>query len=160
MAAIDPREFRTALGGFPTGVTVVTACDPNGEPVGMTANSFSSVSLDPPLILWSVARNANSFEAFNEATEFAIHVLHSGQENVSTLFATKEIDKFGELNYSKSSGNVPLLDDYMTRFECKTEMRYEGGDHVIIVGRVVAFDKKERKPLGFYQGRYAQIVVD
>ncbi len=161
MSTIDPREFRNALGCFPTGVTVITAYDEkNHEPVGMTANSFSSVSLDPPLVLWSVARNANSFDAFNKAARFTIHVLHSGQKNLSTLFATKDIDKFTDLPHTVGAGKVPLLDDYMARFECKTEHRHDGGDHVILIGRVIAFDRKNLQPLGFYQGRYAQIAVE
>ncbi|MGK2913964.1 MAG: flavin reductase family protein [Porticoccaceae bacterium] len=161
MTTIDPREFRNALGGFPTGVTVITAYDDkNHEPVGMTANSFSSVSLDPPLVLWSVARNANSFDTFHKAARFAIHVLHSGQRSLSTLFATKDIDKFTDLPHSVGTGKVPLLNDYMARFECKTEHRHDGGDHIILVGRVTAFDRKDVEPLGFFQGRYAKIVVD
>ncbi len=158
--SLDQREFRDSLGAFATGITVVTAKDADGKPVGATANSFSSVSLDPPLLLWCVAKTANSFDAFNQAEHFAIHVLHSGQEDISRLFATKDADKFAQLEWSESAGGAPLLADYDVRFECTTEHLYEGGDHIIVVGRVHTMDNKNREPLGFYKGKYAKIVTE
>ncbi|MEZ0122848.1 MAG: flavin reductase family protein [Candidatus Reddybacter sp.] len=153
---LDAREFRDSLGAFATGITVVTANAPDGTKVGCTANSFSSVSLDPPLVLWSIAKNANSFVAFTGAKNFAIHILHEGQEDVSRLFATKEADKFGQVDHIEGSGDVPLLKDYSVRFECTTEHLYEGGDHIIIVGRVHEMDNANKEPLGFYKGQYAK----
>ncbi|RLA50310.1 MAG: flavin reductase [Gammaproteobacteria bacterium] len=157
---LDAREFRDAMGCFATGITVVTAKSEDGEKVGCTANSFSSVSLDPPLVLWAIAKNANCYEAFIEAKHFAIHVLHSGQEDVSRLFATKDVDKFSEVPWTEGQGGTPLLDDYSVRLECTTENLYEGGDHIIIVGRVFAMDNPDVEPLGFYQGKYAKIVTE
>lgn len=157
--SLDQRQFRDALGAFATGVTVVTAKDAEGKPVGATANSFSSVSLDPPLVLWSVAKTANCFDAFMQARHFAIHILHSDQENISRLFATKEADKFASLQWHENAGGAPLLEDYSVRFECTTEHLHEGGDHIIIVGRVHEMDAKDCEPLGFYKGKYAKIVV-
>jgi flavin reductase (DIM6/NTAB) family NADH-FMN oxidoreductase RutF len=158
--SLDAREFRDAMGCFATGITVVTARSENGENVGCTANSFSSVSLDPPLVLWAIAKNANSYDAFIAASHFAIHVLHAGQEDMSRLFATKDIDKFTEISWTESSSGVPLLDEYSVRFECTTEHLYDGGDHVIIVGRVHAMDNPDAEPLGFYRGKYAKIITD
>ena len=158
--SLDQREFRDSLGAFATGITVVTAKDADGKPVGATANSFSSVSLDPPLLLWCVAKTANSFDAFNQAEHFAIHILHSGQEDISRLFATKDADKFAQLEWSESVSGAPLLADYDVRFECTTEHLYEGGDHIIVVGRVHAMDNKNREPLGFYKGKYAKIITE
>ena len=157
---LDQREFRDSLGEFVTGITVVTAKDANGNPVGATANSFSSVSLDPPLVLWNIAKTANSFDAFNQAEYFAIHILHSGQEDISRRFATRDADKFAGLEWSENAGGAPLLADYDVRFECTTEHLYDGGDHLIIVGRVHEMDNKAREPLGFYKGKYARIVTD
>lgn len=157
---LDAREFRDAMGCFATGITVVTAKSKDGEKVGCTANSFSSVSLDPPLVLWAIAKNANSYDTFMEAEHFAIHVLHSGQEDVSRLFATKDADKFGQIAWTEGQGGTPLLDDYSVRLECTTEYLYEGGDHIIIVGRVFEMANPDVEPLGFYQGKYAKIVTD
>lgn len=157
--SLDAREFRDALGCFATGVTVVTARGADGENVGCTANSFSSVSLDPPLVMWAIAKNANSYDAFIQAKNFAIHILHAGQQDMSKLFATKDVNKFSEISWSEGEGGVPLLDDYSVRFECSTENLVEGGDHIIIVGRVHAMDNPDAEPLGFYQGKYAKIVV-
>ena len=158
--SLDQREFRDSLGAFATGITVVTAKDAKGRPVGATANSFSSVSLDPPLVLWSIAKSANSFDAFNRAEHFAIHILHSEQEDVSRRFAAKDTDKFADLEWSENAGGAPLLADYDVRFECTTEHLYDGGDHVIIVGRVHEMDNANREPLGFHKGKYAKIVTD
>lgn len=157
--SLEQRQFRDALGAFATGVTVVTAKDAEGKPVGATANSFSSVSLDPPLVLWSVAKTANCFDAFMKAKHFAIHILHSGQEGISRLFATKEVDKFANLKWHENAGGAPLLEDFGVRFECTTEHLYEGGDHIIVVGRVHDMDAQDCEPLGFYKGKYAKIVV-
>ncbi len=156
---LDAREFRDSLGAFATGITVVTATAADGTKVGCTANSFSSVSLDPPLVLWSIAKNAKSFDAFNETEHFAIHVLHEGQEDVSRLFATKDADKFGQIAWREGFGGSPVLDDFSVRFECSTEHRYEGGDHIILVGRVHEMSSAEKEPLGFYKGKYAKISV-
>lgn len=156
---LDAREFRDAMGCFATGITVVTARSKDGENVGCTANSFSSVSLDPPLVLWAIAKNANCYDAFIEAKHFAIHVLHEGQEDVSRLFATKDVDKFSALGWTEGRGGVPLLNDYSVRLECDTEHLYEGGDHIIIVGHVTEMDNPDAEPLGFYRGKYARIVV-
>lgn len=156
----DQRQFRDALGQFPTGVTVVTARDQSGQPAGMTANSFSSVSLDPMLVLWSIAKSASAYDAFDGAQYFAIHVLAQDQQALSTQFASKDGDRFNGMDFDTNASNVPLLNHYAARFECEVESRFDGGDHVIIVGRVHDFDSRDCEPLAFHAGRYANIQVD
>lgn len=158
MNPIDPIQFRNALGSFVTGVTVITTRDASGKGVGMTANSFSSVSLDPPLVLWSIGKTATCFNAFDTASHFAIHILHSGQEQTSRLFATKNIDKFAEIDSEIGAGNTPLLTDFSARFVCSVEHRYPGGDHIILVGRVLEFDSRDREPLVFFKGQYKSLA--
>jgi len=155
---IDPKQFRAALGSFATGVTIVTTHSKNGEDIGVTANSFNSVSLDPPLVLWSLAKNAMSLQAFSDSGYFTVHILTAAQDALSNLFAKRGIDKFANLNISRGVGNTPLLPDCAARFQCRTEFRYEGGDHVIFVGYVEEFDYSNHSPLLFHGGRYAHAV--
>ena len=138
-APIDIREFRNALGSFTTGVTIVTTCDQQGQDVGMTANSFNSVSLDPPLVLWSLAKSSGSLPAFANAEYFAVHILAADQEPLSNVFAKKGAATFAGLAVGRRHGGVPLLDHCSARFECRTAYRYEGGGHEIIVGQMVLF---------------------
>lgn len=148
-------QFRQALGAFATGVTIVTTQTADGRDVGLTANSFNSVSLDPPMVLWSLARNSLSLPHFLSAEFFAVHVLASNQEPLSNVFAAKGADKFAGLGIQRGQGQVPLLDGCAARFQCRTAYRYEGGDHVIFVGEVVEFDRSDRPPLVFHGGNYA-----
>ncbi|HJV27911.1 MAG TPA: flavin reductase family protein [Aromatoleum sp.] len=151
----DPRQFRDALGHFATGVTVVTTRDAQHQPVGVTVNSFSSLSLDPPLILWSLAKKSYSLAAFETHPAFAVHVLASDQQELSNCFARAGADKFAGATPREGFGGVPLLSGCAAVFECSMEFRYDGGDHVILVGRVQRFSTQERPPLLFYRGRYA-----
>lgn len=156
---MDSRAFRTALGQFATGVTVITALDAAGNRVGMTANSFSSVSLDPMLVLWSIARTSKSYDVFMQAPHFAIHVLNAGQKALSSQFASTCDDRFQGIETQTGAGGIPLLTDYSALFQCATEARYDGGDHVIIIGRVLDFDSTTKPPLIFHAGRYADIEL-
>jgi len=155
----DPAalRLREALGNFVTGVTVVTTrC--GGELHGLTANSFTSVSLDPPLVLFSLARTADCFDAFEQSNHFAINVLGADQEALSNRFATKEVDKWDEVRWRPGHGGCPLLDDAIAAFECRVTDRHEGGDHVIHVGEVLRFaHRPEGAPLAFFRGRYTAI---
>ena len=151
---IDLGEFRRALSCFATGVAVATTLDNNGERVGMTISSFNSVSLDPPLVLWSIADDAYSYDAFIDAEYFAVNVLTMGQQDLSARFATKGIDKFDGLDCHEGLHGMPILPEYAACFECRTEHHYEGGDHKIIVGRVIRFEDRESDPLIFYRGRF------
>ncbi len=152
------RRFRSALGAFATGVTIVTTRDEQGRDIGLTANSFNSVSLDPPMVLWSLAKNARSLPAFLAASHFAVHVLAADQEELSLRFATRGSEKFAALDIERGASQVPLLRGCSARFQCRTAFRHEGGDHVIFVGAVEAFDQSDRPPLVFHGGRYALAV--
>jgi 3-hydroxy-9,10-secoandrosta-1,3,5(10)-triene-9,17-dione monooxygenase reductase component len=148
------QEFRNALGGFATGITIITALGKNGQKVGMTANSFNSVSLTPPLILWSIGKNTNCFEDFMAAEAFAVHVLAEDQQELSNLFATTGIDRFADLECSEGLSSIPILPYYSVCFQCKMAKQYDGGDHIIMTGEVVQFDDNGLQPLVFYRGNY------
>jgi 3-hydroxy-9,10-secoandrosta-1,3,5(10)-triene-9,17-dione monooxygenase reductase component len=152
------RRFRRALGAFATGVTIVTTRDAKGRDLGLTANSFNSVSLDPPMVLWSLAKNARSLPAFLAASHFAVHVLAADQEELSLRFATRGSEKFAGLALERGASQVPLLRGCSARFQCRTAFRHEGGDHMIFVGAVESFDESDRPPLVFHGGRYALAV--
>ncbi len=154
----DSHRFRHALGTFTTGVTIVTTVDAAGNDVGVTANSFNSVSLAPPMVLWSLARTSASIAAFLAARHFAVHVLASDQQVLATRFSTKGADRFAGLNPARGVDGVALLDGCAARFECRTAFQYEGGDHVIFVGEVLNFEHCEREPLVFKRGRFALAV--
>jgi len=157
-AAIDPKVLRKALGAFATGVTIVTTTGADGGDVGLTANSFSSVSLSPPMVLWSLAKTSSNIEAFRSARHFAVHILAADQESLSGRFATKGIDKFAGLEVERGHDRIPMLHDCTARFECRTTFQYEGGDHVIFVGEVLDFTHSERSPLIFHGGRYGVVI--
>jgi flavin reductase (DIM6/NTAB) family NADH-FMN oxidoreductase RutF/DNA-binding MarR family transcriptional regulator len=150
----DKRAFRTALGCFPTGVTVVTTLDPGGKRIGLTANSFTSVSLDPPLVLWSLAKSAASLPTFVKAPHYAINVLAADQIGLSRRFAGPHPDRFAEVTCREGLGGVPLIEGCAAWFECHNVHRYEGGDHVILVGQVERFAESDRTALAFHAGAY------
>jgi 4-hydroxyphenylacetate 3-hydroxylase, reductase component len=155
--ASDIRGFRRSLGHFATGVTVVAA-QYEGQPFGMTANSFSSVSLDPPLISVCIARTARSLPHFLDATHFAVNVLTSEQLDVASRFVQPGIDRFSQLMWQPGHGGAPVLGDVSAAFECMREAAHEAGDHVILIGRVLRFARYNRAPLLFAQGRYGRIA--
>ena len=154
MPEFDQRSFRSALGRFATGVTVITARGADGRPVGVTANSFNSVSLDPPLVLWSLARTSASLDAYESADEFAIHILGIEQEHLSNRFATRGADKFEGMDVDHAG--VPLLDGCAARFHCRKVQRHEVGDHILFIGEVMAFEACEDAPLLYLQGKYGE----
>src|SRR5258708_27082341 len=121
--SIDPQHFRQALGAFPTGVTIVTTVDAAGNDVGLTANSFNSVSLSPPLVLWSLGRASSNFDAFLAARHFAIHVLAIDQDSLALRFAQKGIDRFAGLNPNRGPDGIALIDQCVARFECRTAFK-------------------------------------
>jgi 3-hydroxy-9,10-secoandrosta-1,3,5(10)-triene-9,17-dione monooxygenase reductase component len=154
-ASFDPQAFRAALGTFTTGVTIITTRAADGSPVGITANSFNSVSLDPPLVLWSLAKTAKSLAVFEEGLHWNVHVLSAEQESLSGRFASPGADKFASLNLDLGISPAPLLPQCTARFQCRTAFRYDGGDHVIFVGEVLAYDRSELPPLVYQAGQYA-----
>jgi 3-hydroxy-9,10-secoandrosta-1,3,5(10)-triene-9,17-dione monooxygenase reductase component len=139
-------------------VTIVTTQSPAGDDIGLTANSFNSVSLDPPMVLWSLSTRARSLPAFLANPHFAVHVLAADQDDLSHRFAKQGADKFGGLEIERGAAGIPLLKNCSARFECCTAFKYEGGDHVIFVGAVTAFESFDRPPLLFHGGRYALAV--
>lgn len=153
--SFDTQAFRTALGTFTTGVTIITAEAEDGTQVGVTANSFNSVSLDPPLVLWSLAKTAMSLPVFTETKHWNVHVLSVEQEPLSGRFASKGKDKFAGLELDKGVTPAPLLHDCTARFQCRTAFCHDGGDHLIFIGEVLAFDQSELAPLVFQSGQYA-----
>lgn len=154
--ALDARAFRNALGQFATGVTIVTACGSQGEWVGATVSSFNSVSLDPPMVLWSLDKRAHSRGAFESSTHFAVHVLTLDQKDLAQRFATRGVNKFEALQCAPGLGEVPLLGECAACFECETRHRYDGGDHVIFVGEVKRFEHATGTPLVFHGGTFAE----
>ena len=152
--AIDTQKLRNALGCFTTGITIVTARAPDGQVAGVTANSFCSVSLEPPLVLWCLSKSAPSQSVFVKATHFAIHILAEDQAHLSVRFCKPSKNKFAGLALSDGLGRAPLLDGVLALFECRSQHRYEGGDHYIIVGRVERYHHTDRPPLLFHTGGY------
>jgi flavin reductase (DIM6/NTAB) family NADH-FMN oxidoreductase RutF len=152
------REFRRALGQFATGVAIISAPGPDGEPVGMTVSSFNSVSLAPPLVLFSVARTAGSLPALRQAPGYAVNVLSEDQEQLSNRFARPRTDKWADVSHSAGVVSAPVIDDTLACFECQPYAEYDGGDHVIFVGRVIRFRlMSDGEPLLFFRGRYCGI---
>jgi flavin reductase (DIM6/NTAB) family NADH-FMN oxidoreductase RutF len=148
-------EFRTALGMFATGVTIVTARTPEGELIGLTANSFNSVSLSPPLVLWSLARAAGSLAAFSTGSHYAINILAADQQALAQRFATRGADRWAGVAFVQGAGGAPLLAGAAATFECFNRSRYEEGDHVIFVGEVEHCSHRAgASPLLFHGGRF------
>lgn len=156
----DPRDFRNALGTFVTGVTVVTTLAEDGRPVGLTCNSFSSVSLTPPLILWSLSLYSPNLQAFLKAATFAVNVLAADQIELSRKFATPRSDKFAGVIWHAGALGAPLLPGAAATLECRNEARHYTGDHVILIGEVVRYAYRDVEPLVFARGRYRHLGDD
>lgn len=152
--SFNTREFRDALGCYPTGVTVVTTIDSQGEARGFTANSFTSVSLDPPLLLVCLAKTAHSHPVFTQAQAFSVNILSDKQRDVSGLFASKAADKFQKVEWSNSAVKTPHIHSSLAAFHCEMEKLVDAGDHTILIGRVQSFDTHTGKPLGYCRGAY------
>lgn len=153
----DPRDFRNALGLFATGVTIVTTKTAAGEPIGLTCNSFSSVSLSPPLVLWSLSLRSPNLPNFLQATHFAVNVLAQDQIPLSQRFAKPIPHKFEGVAHGFGAHGMPLLDSVAAQFECRTEARHYSGDHVIFIGHVLHYSYTDRAPLGYCRGAYAAV---
>ena len=157
----DSRALRNAFGRFATGVTIVTAIDPDGQPIGLTVNSFSAVSLQPPLVLWCLDNASHNLEAFRHASHHAINILAAGQTDLSNRFATWPVDRFAGLPWHPGACGAPLLPGCCASFEVVNETFHVAGDHTIFVGRVEKFSETaDLAPLLFYAGQYRALVED
>lgn len=154
----DASSLRDALSCFPTGVVVAATCGNQGLPVGLTINSFNSVSLEPPLILWSIALTAPSLSAFRTHPSFSINILSSDQQDLCMQFARSSDNKFSDVDWRPGYGGAPVIKDALAVLECRTYRRYEGGDHEIYVGEVMQIDSSDRKPLVFHRGRFVDLA--
>ena len=151
---VTPDVFRAALGTFATGVTIVTAIDAAGRPIGLTANSFNSVSLDPPLVLWSLSRQAGSMPAFEAGSHYAVNILAADQKPLAERFSHRHADRFDGVPWRASPSGVPLVDGAVAWFDCLNRSRYQEGDHLIFVGEVLHCAHGGGTPLIFHGGRY------
>src|SRR5437016_6604931 len=156
---IDSQELRRILGHFPTGVTVITTKDTTGSPFGLTANAFTSLSLNPPLILICVDKGAQCYSCFVESNVFTVNFLHEDQEEISRRFATKGADKFAGLKWQPGSNGAAIIDGVMGYVECKITESHDGGDHTIVVGEIVNASAKGERPLLFFKGKYQRLPV-
>jgi flavin reductase (DIM6/NTAB) family NADH-FMN oxidoreductase RutF len=157
-SGIDPRDFRNALGTFATGVTIITASGPDGKPHGLTCNSFASVSLNPPLVLWSLGMFSQALPIFQDASHFTVNVLGASQQALAAKFAKPSEDKFAGVEWTAGLGNAPILADSVANFQCRAANRYYGGDHVIFLGAVEAYTYNRKEPLLFARGGYGQFL--
>ena len=156
-STIDSKLLRQALGQVPTGVTIVTTLDADQQPIGMTVSSFNSVSLDPALVLWSVGREAHAFDAFNAATHTVIHVLNAEQKELCLTFATPGADKFSATDTELNQHGIPMLKDFVARFQCKAYNHYDGGDHVILVSEIEEVEINPSATLTFHRGEFSHL---
>ncbi len=156
---VDNAEFRTALGRFASGVTVVTTRDAERRPLGLTVSAFSSLSLEPPLILICIDKRPELHNALSESGMFAINILAANQEQISRRFASRDGDKFAGLAYRKGIEDIPVLEESLAVLECRLKNAYEGGDHTIFVGEVEATAVREAQPLLYYKGGYARLTI-
>jgi flavin reductase (DIM6/NTAB) family NADH-FMN oxidoreductase RutF len=156
---LSPAAFRHALGRFVTGVTVMTTCLPSGVRAGVTVSSFNTLSLDPPLILWSLALKTPSLPVFLESGYFAVNILASDQSELALQFARHAPDKFVDVRISDGLHGVPLIEGAVAHLQCRMQQRLQGGDHELIIGRILKADVHERAPLVYGQGRFGRFSV-
>ncbi|MCH7958985.1 MAG: flavin reductase family protein [Candidatus Hydrogenedentes bacterium] len=150
----DERKLRDMFGRFPTGVTVITTVDAGANPIGLTVSSFTSVSLDPPLILWCMGRDSNMLAEFETCTHFAVNILAADQADVARRFAMPSDNRFEGIACEHGEGGVPLLTGCAARLQCRNTAQHDGGDHVIFLGEVTDFDQTDKPSLAFSRGQY------
>lgn len=158
-AEFDQRDLRHAFGMFPTGVTIVTTRNQDGQPIGLTCNSFSSVSLTPPLVLWSLSIYSPNLQAFLQAPYFGVNILACDQESLSRRFASRIPDRFEGVAWSEGEERTPLIGGAAAQIQCRNETRHYSGDHVILIGQVVRYVYRDVEPLVFSRGLYRSLDV-
>ena len=155
---MDKRHFRSVLGEFATGVTIITTIE-NQEPRGITANSFTSVSLEPPLVLFCLGRESTNFNAFNTADFFAVNILSADQSDISNKFAVFEGDRFEGVNWTRWETGAPILPNIIAALDCRLKELFDAGDHIIVLGEVLRAEKMaEKAPLLYFEGKYSKIL--
>src|SRR3954462_1201831 len=159
-SVIDPRDFRNALGTYATGVTIITAAATDGKPYGLTCNSFASVSLNPPLVLWSLGMFSQGLTIFQNASHFTVNVLGASQQALASQFAKSAADKFAGVSWKPGLGNAPVIANSVANFQCRAVNRYYGGDHVIFLGAVEAYTYNAKEPLLFARGAFGRFLAD
>jgi flavin reductase (DIM6/NTAB) family NADH-FMN oxidoreductase RutF len=157
--ALDAREIRNVMGHFATGVTVITTSDITGTPFGLTVNSFTSLSLNPPLVVVCVDKTVDCYSCFDESKVFAVNILSEDQEELSRRFATKGIEKFAGIQWRMGEHGLPLLDGVIGTIECKVTRSYEGGDHTLFLGEILSATAKGDRPLLFFKGKYYRLPL-
>ncbi|WP_019156243.1 flavin reductase family protein [Robertmurraya massiliosenegalensis] len=149
--------FKEVMGNYPTGVTVVTTVDKDGTPLGLTVNSFASVSIDPLMILWSIDKKVSSYEPFTQTDHFAVHVLAEDQGDICSLFAMKGTDRFANCEWKTSELGLPIISGALGVLQCKTHKTVEAGDHTILIGEVVEIENFAKDPLLYHKRKFGKI---
>ena len=152
--------YKEVMGNYPTGVTIVTTKDDQGNPVGLTVNSFASVSLDPLLILWSIDHSVSSLDVFKNAGKFAVNILAGNQQELCKTFASKNLDRFGSCQWETSEYGLPVISDTFAVLQCETYQTVEAGDHTILIGRVLEIDKGDQDPMLYHGRKFGPIPSD
>lgn len=155
----DEHLFKAALGNYPTGVAIVTTVDSEGHPVGLTINSFTSLSMDPLLVLWSIDHKSSSIHTFKETGKFVVHLLAEDQNELVRIFSKKDLDRFSEINWSFSANQLPIIEGAFAVFECETFQTIEAGDHTIFIGSVKNMQVKEKSPLLYHRRTVGSIPL-
>lgn len=154
------ERFKQAMGSYPTGVTVVTALNEQNKPMGLTVNSFASVSLDPLLILWSIDNRVSTYKDFLKTDKFAVNILASDQSDLCTLFASRVDDRFGQCDWKESDLNLPVLSDALAVLQCKVFKKVDAGDHTIMIGEVIDIHNEEKEPLLYHRRKFGPIPAE
>lgn len=149
--------FKEVMGNYPTGVTVVTTTDKDGNPAGLTVNSFASVSLEPLLLLWSIDNKATNLNSFINGEKFAVHILASSQQDLCKNFSSKNVDRFSTCEWKLSDQNLPIIDGAFAVLQCKTFKTIEAGDHTILIGEVIDIQIEKREPMLYHRRHFASI---
>jgi flavin reductase (DIM6/NTAB) family NADH-FMN oxidoreductase RutF len=153
-------DFKAVMGNYPTGVTVVTTVNENGVPLGLTVNSFASVSVDPLLILWSIDKRVSSYQEFIRTDKFAVHILASNQGDICSLFATKGTDRFANCRWERSVAGLPIIEGAAGVLQCKTFKTIEAGDHTILIGKVIDIQNYNKEPLLYHKRKFGEIPLE
>ena len=154
---VSQVEFKKALGNYPTGVTVVTAFDEQNNPMGLTVNSFASVSIDPLLILWSIDKKSGSYEAFLKVNKFAVNILADDQADLCGLFASKVEDRFSQCTWEKTERELPVFPGALSQLECEVDKTIDAGDHIIFIGKVINILNEDKNPLLYHRRKFGAI---